>query len=131
LATSKVKKKPTKKKGYSEWTDARRRSFITSVLRQGSRKWPPIYEALALAKTEKKTNSFTGRLAQHYMCAHCTRDFSSTMVQVDHIDPVICPFKGFESWDVYIQRLYCETSNLQVLCKPCHEIKSTKERNSK
>ena len=48
-----------------KWTEARYRSFITSTLRAGSRKWPPKYETLNAAKTEKKTNEKTGRLAQH------------------------------------------------------------------
>jgi 5-methylcytosine-specific restriction endonuclease McrA len=123
-----------KLKSDKPWTAARKKAFIISVLRKGSRRYPPIFEALNAAKTEKKKNSFTGRLAQHYLCACCTRDFAATMVQVDHILPVVCPVKGFQTWDVFIQRLYCGTSNLQVLCKPCHSEKSkseTKERRRK
>jgi 5-methylcytosine-specific restriction endonuclease McrA len=128
-----VKAKPAKKKAV-EWTEARVRSFITSVLRAGSRKWPHIYMALNEAKTEKKVNVASGRIAQHFLCAMCKNDFSSTNVQVDHKLPVVCPTEGFVSWDVYIERLFCPKENLQVLCKPCHAIKSlseTKERTKK
>jgi len=68
-------------------------------------------------------------MAQHYRCAWCKGDFSSTNVAVDHIHPVVDPVKGFESWDEFIKRLYCEKDNLQVLCKECHTEKSALERD--
>lgn len=123
-----------KKKPVGPWTEARVYAFIASVLRSGSRKWPHIYMALNEAKTEKKINVKSGRIAQHFMCAMCENDFSSTNVQVDHVEPVICPAEGFVSWDNYIRRLFCPKENLQVLCKPCHKIKSaseTKERTKR
>lgn len=99
-----------------------------SALRAGSRKWPPRYETLAEAKTEKKTNKKTGRLAQHYKCASCGEEFAGKDVAVDHIDPVVDPEKGFEDWNTFIERLYCDKDNLQVLCKTCHDLKSKNER---
>ncbi len=111
-----------------DWTDARIRSFIVSVLRSGTRRWPPKYECLASAKTEKKINKKTGRLAQHYLCAICNLDFPATQVQVDHIKPVVDPKKGFKDWNTFIKNLFCEVKNLQVVCKPCHKIKSKRER---
>jgi hypothetical protein len=38
------------------------------------------------------------------------------------------PKKGFVGWDVYIDRMFCEIENLQVLCKPCHKIKTDQEK---
>lgn len=111
------------------WSQARRKSFIVSVLRGGSRRWPPKYETLNEAKTEKKINSLTGRLAQHYRCASCKGEFSSKHVQVDHINPVINPTEGFVSWDSFIENLYCEKDNLQVLCTTCHDIKTKQEKD--
>jgi 5-methylcytosine-specific restriction endonuclease McrA len=111
-----------------KWTEARYRSFVTSTLRAGSRRWPPKYETLNAAKTEKKTNVKTGRLAQHYKCAGCKEEFTQKDVQVDHIKPVVDPKKGFISWDVYIDRMFCESKNLQVLCKDCHTTKTKKEK---
>lgn len=111
-----------------EWTEARRKAFIISVLRSGSRRWPPKYQTLNAAKTEKKTNKSTGRLAQHFLCNICEEDFPASQVQVDHIKPVVDPKKGFTTWDTFIKRLFCEADNLQVVCKPCHKIKSKKER---
>ena len=111
-----------------KWTEARYRSFVTSTLRAGSRKWPPKYETLNAAKTEKKVNKATGRLAQHYLCAMCEQEYTQKDVQVDHIKPVIDPKKGFVSWDTYIDRMFCEGKNLQVLCKICHAEKTKIEK---
>jgi hypothetical protein len=111
-----------------KWTEARYRSFVTSTLRAGSRKWPPKYETLNAAKTEKKINKATGRLAQHYLCAMCEQQYTQKDVQVDHIKPVVDPKKGFVSWDTYIDRMFCEGKNLQVLCKICHVEKTKLEK---
>jgi 5-methylcytosine-specific restriction endonuclease McrA len=115
-------------KSTKPWTAARRKAFIVSVLRAGTRRWPPKYETLNAAKTEKKINKRTKRLAQHYLCAICEDEFPATNVQVDHIIPVVDPVKGFKDWNTFIKRLFCEASNLQTVCKECHKRK-TKEEN--
>ncbi len=112
----------------TEWSEGRKKAFITSVLRSGSRRWPPKYQTLNEAKTEKKINSATKRLAQHYKCKKCKKDFPAKMVQVDHIKPVVDPKVGFVDWNTFIDRLFCERNNLQVLCKACHDLKTKKEK---
>jgi 5-methylcytosine-specific restriction endonuclease McrA len=114
-----------------QWSEGRYRSFITSTLRSGARRWPPKYLTLNEAKTEKKINTKTGRIAQHYTCNGCLGEFTAKDVQVDHIEPVVDPVKGFISWDVFIERLFCEKENLQVLCKSCHLLKSNLEKKEK
>jgi 5-methylcytosine-specific restriction endonuclease McrA len=113
------------------WTESRYKSFITSTLRAGSRRWPPKYSTLADAKTEKKINEKTGRLAQHYKCFKCKKDWPAEDVQVDHIKPIVDPKEGFQTWDVYIANLFCEKDNMQVLCKDCHVLKTNKEKETK
>ena len=120
--TSGVKKK--------EWTLARKHSFIVAVLRSGTRRYPPKYETLNDAKTEKKINVNTGRLAQHYLCNECRDDFPAKNVQVDHINPVVSS-QGFTTWDSFIANLYCEKNNLQVLCLECHAIKTQQEKTQR
>ena len=115
----------------SSWTPGRVRSFITAVLRSGSRRWPPRYETLNDAKTEKKINASTGRLAQHFRCSSCLAEFPSKQVQIDHRNPVVDPVVGFVSWDTFIERLFCDKDNLQVLCKPCHKVKSKEESSGR
>lgn len=113
-----------------KWTESRYQSFVKSVLRSGSRKWPPKFEALNAAKRGKQVNVKTGWLAEHYECAECHKRFPAKDIQVDHVVPVV-PVTGFETWDNVIENLFCEADNLQVLCKPCHKLKSQKERQER
>lgn len=109
------------------WTPARFNSFVTSILRSGSRRWPPKYQVLAEAKTDKRINPTTNRLAQHFLCAHCKGEFPAKQVQVDHITAI-----GYDkSWDEWIEGLFCERENLQVLCKSCHSVKTKEEKKKK
>jgi len=117
-----------KERNGGEWTDARFRSFVTSALRAASRRWPVKYKALKAAFTGRQVNAKTGKLAMHYKCAKCKKLFVAADVQVDHVQPVVDPKKGFVGWDVYIDRMFCEIENLQVLCKPCHKIKTDQEK---
>jgi len=113
------------------WTEGRVKSFITSVIRGGFRKWPSKYDALAAAKVGKMVNKATGRVAEHYKCAACLSLFPAKEVQVDHLDAVVCPEQGFVDWDTYIKRMYVAADGLQVLCKPCHLKKSNEERKQR
>jgi len=114
-----------------EWSPARKKAFIISVLRSGTQRYPPKYQTLNEARTEKKINEKSGRLAQHFSCASCGGHFPAKEVQCDHIAPVVDPKQGFVSWDVYIERLYCEKHNFQILCKTCHLEKSKKEKKTR
>ena len=113
-----------------EWTEGRRKSFITSVIRAGFRRYPQKYECLKNAYKETKTNKKSGRLAKHYLCAGCKEMYIQADVQVDHITPVVSP-KGFITWDNFINNLFCDVSNLQILCKQCHAVKTKEERNAR
>jgi len=113
------------------WTDGRFRSFITSAIRSGFRRYPNKYIALKNAFLKRKKNKASGRLAAHYRCAQCKKAFPNKDVQVDHILPVVDPVVGFVNWDTYIQRMYCAVENLQVLCKKCHAVKTKEERKKK
>lgn len=117
-----------KKRNGGEWTEARFKSFVTSALRAASRRWPPKYKALKEAFAGRKVNAKTGKLAMHYTCAACNKLYVATDVQVDHIKPVVDPKKGFVSWDSFIDCMFCEIENLQVMCKPCHKIKTDQEK---
>lgn len=113
------------------WSDAKFKGWIVALLRRGTMRYPPKNETLAKAKTTKKINASSGRLAQHYKCKGCKKEFPMKQVVVDHIKPVVDPKVGFIDWNTYIERMYCVAKNFQVLCKPCHLIKSAKERKDR
>ena len=117
-----------KKRNGGEWTDSRFRSFVTSALRAASRRWPPKNKALKEAFVGRKENKKTGKLAMHYKFAKCKKHFVAADVQVDHILPVVSTAEGFVSWDDFIDRIFCEIENLQVMCKPCHKVKTDEEK---
>lgn len=119
------------KSPVKNWTDAKFKGWIISLLRRGTMRFPPRNDALRAAKTEKKINVSSGRLAQHYRCAGCGGEFTSKGVVVDHIEPVIQPGVGFTTWDEYIARMFCPVENLQALCSTCHTKKSIEERQQR
>lgn len=111
----------------NQWTESRYRSFITSTLRSATKRWAP--------KTECKKQARVRR--GEYKCASCgTIGPASVRIDgkkfdnavVDHIVPVVDPAVGFTTWDEYIERMFCEMDNLQVLCHECHQAKSDEER---
>ena len=55
------------------------------------------------------------------------RNFSKELPQVDHDKPVIEPKIGFVNWDLYINSLWIDQVGYNILCKDCHEEKSSKE----
>lgn len=104
---------------YPEWTTAKFWSFIRSGLREKFNRWPPKYEAIREAKVAR------GK----YQCASCGELFKQTEVQVDHITPT-GTLKSFEDLPEFVEKMFVDTSGLQVLCKPCHQIKTNEERKA-
>jgi 5-methylcytosine-specific restriction endonuclease McrA len=121
----------SKQRNGGEWTEARFKSFVTSALRAASRRWPPKYKALKAAFAGRQVNAKTGKLAMHYKCAKCKKLFVAADVQADHVKPVVDPAKGFVSWDVFIDRLFCEIENFQILCRNCHKDKTSNEKKQR
>lgn len=121
---------PPKRNG-GKWTQARFRAFVVSALRAASRRWPVKYDVIKAAYVGRKVNEATGKMAMHYRCASCNGVFPSANIAVDHIEPVVATQEGFVSWDVFIERLFCEAEGLQVVCKPCHAEKTANERKER
>lgn len=95
------------------------------------RRYSPKYETLKEAATTKKINKKSNRMAQHYRCADCQKEYPLSDVNVDHIDPVVDPAIGFVDWNTYVSRMFCPKDGLQVLCGACHTIKTNKEKKVK
>jgi hypothetical protein len=61
-------------------------------------------------------------------CEVCYTWVGSTKIVVDHKEPVISVDDGFQDWNVFVARLWCDKSNLQRICHECHNAKTQSER---
>lgn len=95
------------------------KNWLIWILRRATYKWPPRSASLKAAWVERGI----------YRCAKCKKVFPRKDVAIDHIVPVIDPKNGWVSWDVYIERLFCEEKGFQILCRKCHDKKTKKERS--
>lgn len=103
-------------------------AFVKGHLRRASRWWKPITDTLKAANLRRGV----------YLCNECKEEVPKSIVidgkrvnnvSVDHRNAIVDPSTGFSGWDDFINNLYCESDNLQVLCRSCHNAKSLEERN--
>lgn len=101
-------------------------TWLRSGLRKLSRRWPPVFEALADAKVayvgENKRRKYS------YVCAHCGYLFDAKSVAVDHKEPA-GQLNRKEDIADFVTKLFCDKTGLQVLCHTCHDIKSYMEKH--
>ena len=93
-------------------------NFIRSGLRNLWLKWPPRYYVKAAAKVAYGTYLCEGYETEPH-------EVRAKEVQIDHREPV----GEVYDWNVVIEKLFCPASNLQVLCKSCHNKKTALERS--
>lgn len=103
-------------------------TFIRSALRQKSRWWKPITECKM--KSRRAYKGPNKRQKFEYQCNTCKKWFQEKQINVDHIvgaGSLNCSadLAGF------VDRLFCEQDNLQVLCEVCHNEKTQLEKLSK
>jgi hypothetical protein len=127
-----AKKKPVKRRtdihrsrNGGQWSEARFTSFIKSALR-GAR-WPQKYECIKAAFVEHGINPATGHKCKLHKCPECQGLFPQNMMHADHVVPVVGP-EGFKTWDLFVERLFCEADGFRALCKPCHKLQTSKEQ---
>jgi 5-methylcytosine-specific restriction endonuclease McrA len=126
-----IKKKTTRRtaspktRNAGTMTESAFWSFIRSTLRQKSRWWKPITQC----KMESR-RPYKGPLKRQkfeYQCNSCKKWFPEKKINVDHIvgaGSLNCAadLPGF------VERLFCEQDNLQVLCEVCHNEKTQLEK---
>lgn len=67
------------------------------------------------------------RHKSEYQCAQCKGWFKQADVQVDHIEP--CgSLKSYADLPLFVEKMFCEPKDMQVLCKDCHQVKTNEER---
>jgi len=109
-------------------TDSAFWSFIRSALRQKSRFWKPITQCKMKAR-----RAYKGPLKRQkfeYQCAECLSWFPDKKINVDHIKPA-GSLRSSSDLGEFIERLFCEIDNLQVLCTECHNVKTQNEKHGK
>jgi len=119
---AKKPKKLGKDKTVAEW--------LLPKLRDLSRQWPRKGVAQAKARVKVESGEFYKNgnpiILTKYKCAICGGLFDKEEVDVDHIQAVV-GLDGFTNWDDYINNLFCDSDNLQILCKADHYLKSQAE----
>ena len=109
--------------------DTKLKAFIINTLRRASFRWKPRGEAKK--KYKVKVGEYkTGRAKYGYKCAKCEGIFKSGEVKMDHIDPAV-PLDGWQGFDIFIERMFCEESGFQCLCAECHDAKTAIEREER
>ena len=103
-------------------------SMIRSALRQKSRWWKPIAECKKLARRAYKGKN--KRQKWEYHCNKCKNWFKSDQVNVDNIEPA-GSLNCSNDLPAFVDTLFCEQENLQVLCKTCHDEKTKLEKQLK
>ncbi len=109
-----------KTRNGGQWSEARYFGFIRSALRAAFQRWGP--------RNACKLNAKVGY--NQYECAECKGIFGNKEVQVDHITP--CgTLKTFEDLPAFVENMFCEAEGFQLMCKPCHQIKTNEERKNR
>ena len=116
----------TKPRNGGTWTEARYWQAVRSSLRRGFRFWKPIADCKLAAR--RPNESENKRLRWEYQCNKCKVWHPDKNVQVDHVTPAGA-LKCDDDMVPFLHKLTTE-EGYQVLCKPCHQEKTNKERKS-
>ncbi len=118
------KPKAIKTRNMGKWTESQFWGFIRSSLRQKSRWWLPILECKKRARRPYK--GLNKRQKWEVQCNKCKNWFMDKNCNVDHIIPV-GTLKCAEDLPLFVENLFCDINNLQVLCSDCHKLKHKSE----
>lgn len=103
------------------------RQYCVSLLRRGFLRSALRHQVL-VENRERRKDPKTGNEVFYLVCAACKSWVKQSEVKIDHIKPIVDPKVGFTNLEDFSNGLYCDISNLQPLCKLCHDDKSKKER---
>lgn len=106
-----------------------RSPLAIEVLKDGKRYVPKM----------NKNGEKSKKDSMEYLCNVCKNWVKASVggknnIAVDHIIPVISveDTEGkIHDWNLFKIKLFCSKSNLQIICKPCHLIKTQQERTQR
>lgn len=98
---------------------------VRSALRRHFRYWKPATKAKVDAR--RPYNGDNKRQRWEYRCEKCNEWYADKETQIDHIIPVGSLRCG-EDLVGFLERLTPE-SGFQLMCKPCHQEKTNRERS--
>lgn len=113
---------------YPDWSTAKFWGFLRSGLRSTYNRWPAKWDVLKAAK-----RPYEGKGKQQkweFKCSECGTYKKAKEVSVDHIIPAGA-LNSFEDVAGFVERLFVGPEGLQVLCKVCHDLKTSQERKAK
>lgn len=107
-------------------------SVIRGALRRAFARSPLVQQKMQESRREvprfNKDGSRHKKNSVQRQCEVCHSWVGSTKIAVDHIDPVVSVDDGFQDWNEFIARLWCDIKNLQRICDDCHDKKTAIER---
>jgi 5-methylcytosine-specific restriction endonuclease McrA len=128
MAKKKRATKVAKTRNAGTMTESAFWSFIRSGLRQKSRFWKPITQCKMKARRPYKGP--LKRQKFEYQCNECEKWFPEKKINVDHIHPA-GTLRCANDLPGFVERLFCEIDNLQVLCEACHNVKTQNEKDGR
>lgn len=115
--------------------------FINAVIagiRTAFKRYSPTYlQILNDGRKEYDHYNKDGSLSKtkrvFYSCQICNEEVSAKEIEIDHIEPVIQPGKTRKDYTIQeiFERINCDISNLQRICKSCHEEKTKNEKKKR
>lgn len=110
-----------------------KKTWIINALRRASFRYPPAIKAIKKSKTDYYIKAKNGNDVKRvdFTCVACKKSgLKRTQVNLDHVVPVVGP-EGFVDWNTYIERMFCDEDNFQIICSECHTKKSLKENEER
>jgi len=101
-------------------TESQYLAWIRSALRSKWLRWPPRAEAYKAAQVAYKGPQ--ARRKYSYKCAICGGLFAQKDTQCDHYPVDAGSILSVADIGAFCNNLYCETSNLRIVCKECHGV---------
>jgi len=123
--------------------DKKTKGKIIASLRRLTYTHPARNEAKRLQKIDKalfkceccQSYCYDGKSVKtfnEYVIKYPGNSVQMIKVQVDHKNSVIPIESGWKwDWNEFVDNLFCDIDNLQLLCENCHDIKTKKEQEQR